>query len=543
MRRNAGKRIGAISAAAGLALVLGLGAAARPAEASQTLVYCSEGNPDNLAPSLARTNTSFDVLLHVYDTLVRYDKNTKSIVPALAESWTVSPDGKVYDFKLRQGVRFHELPGYAPTRTLTAADVLFSFNRQWKDDHPYHKVGNGAYNYFKDLSMAALLESVEAPDELTVRFTLKQPQAPFLSNLSMVFTAVTSAEYAEHMLKQGTPDRFDSEPLGTGAFQLLSYRKDALARFKAFDGHWAGKPKLDNLIFDITPNAAVRLNKVQAGECHVMPYPILADLPKIDADKSLTLLSQEGYNVAFLTFNVLRKPLDDVRVRRALSMAIDKETLLKGIYGDNARVAKNPLPPTSWGYNDAVVDIPFDPKGALQLLAEAGFPNGFDLELWHMPVARPYMPNGKQAAEMMRNDLAQIGVKARLVTDDWSVYMKRLMNGDHEAGMIGWTGDNSDPDNFLYTLLSCEGARIGGGNMGKWCDKQFDSLIIEAKQTTDVAKRKELYHQAQQIFKEQAPWLPIAHSLVFMVLRDEVQGYEMNPFGLHLFHNVGLAEK
>lgn len=533
-------RLGGALLIAAAATLTGAGAP-QPAQAASTLVFCSEGNPDNLAPALARTNTSFDAILHVYDTLVRFDPASKSIVPALAESWTISPDGTVYTFKLRPGVRFHDTPGYTPTRALTSADVLFSFFRQWRKDHPYHSVGTGAYNYFNDLSMGTILASIEAVDDLTVRFTLNRPQAPFLANLSMVFAAITSAEYADTMAKRGTPELFDLEPVGTGAFQLLSYRKDSLLQYKAFEGHWAGRPPLDHLVFAITPNATVRLNRLQAGECHVMPYPNLADLPKIRTDPSLTLLRQEGYNVAFLTFNVERKPLDDVRVRRAISMAIDKETLVDAIYGDTGRTAKNPLPPTSWGYNDAITDIPYDPKGATQLLAEAGYANGFEMELWHMPVARPYMPAGKRAAEMMANDLAQVGIKATLVTDDWSVYMKRLMNGDHQSGMIGWTGDNSDPDNFLYTLLSCEGARKGGGNMGKWCDRAFDGIIVEAKQTTDVAKRTALYHKAQEIFKDQAPWLPLAHSMVFMVLREEVKGYRMNPFGLHLFHHVDLA--
>lgn len=524
------------------ATALAFGLAAAPAHAAKTLVFCSEGNPDNLSPPLARTNTSFDVLNPVFDNLVRFDIATRSIVPSLAESWTISDDGLVYTFKLRPGVVFHTTDHFSPSRALTAQDVLFSFDRQWRADHPFHKVGGKTYDYFNDLSMPTLLKSIEAVDDLTVRFTLTRPQAPFLADLSMAFTAITSAEYGEQMLKAGTPEQFDQLPVGTGPFQMVAYRKDTSVRFRAFEGYWGGRAPLDNLVFAITPNAAVRLNKLQAGECHVMPFPNLTDLAKIEADKGLMLMEQEGYNVAFLTLNVQKKPFDDVRVRRAVSMAIDKKTLVEAIYGNAGRVAKNPLPPTSWGYNDTIVDIPYDPVGAAKLLAEAGYTEGFETELWHMPVARPYMPNGKRAAEMMRNDLAKVGIRANLVTDDWSVYMKRLMNGDHQAGMIGWTGDNGDPNNFLYTLLSCEAARQGGGNMAKWCNQEFDDLIIRAKQITDVAKRTQLYYQAQEVFKREAPWLPIAHSVVFMVLRKEVQGYQMSPFGLHLFRTVDLVE-
>jgi dipeptide transport system substrate-binding protein len=527
--------------AGGLVMLLSGGYAA-PAQAAKTLVFCSEGNPDSLSPAVARTNTSFDAVLPVFDTLVRFEPSTRKIVPSLAESWEISADGLVYTFKLRPNVQFHSTGKYTPTRTLNADDVLFSFLRQWKPDHPFHSVGGATYDYFEDLSMPDLLKSIEAVDDMTVRFTLNKPQAPFLADLSMAFAAITSAEYADVMAKAGTAEAYDQAPVGTGAFELVSYRKDALLRYKAFDAYWDGRPKLDNLIFAITPNAAVRLNKLQSGECHVMPFPNLADLPKVEADKSLVLLQQEGFNVSFLTFNVQKKPYDDVRVRRAMSMAIDKKTMVDAIYGNAGRVAKNPLPPTIWGYNDAIVDIPYDPDAAVRLLAEAGYPDGFETELWYMPVARPYMPNAKRAAEMMRNDLAKIGVRATLVTDDWSVYMKRLMNGDHQSGMIGWTGDNGDPDNFLYTLLSCEGARVGGGNMAKWCDHEFDDLIVRAKQVTDVEERTALYYKAQEVFKREAPWLPLAHSVVFMVTRKEVQGYQMNPFGLHLFRNVDLEQ-
>ncbi len=373
---------------------------------AKTLVFCSEGNPDSLSPPLARTNTSFDAINPVFDTLVRYDIATQSLVPSLAESWTISEDGLVYTFTLREGVQFQSTRNFTPTRPLTAEDVVFSFNRQWQPDHPYYPVSGGVYNYFNDLSMGSLLHAIEAVDARTVRFTLNQPKAPFLADLSMVFATITSAEYAAFMMQKGTPEAFDTEPLGTGPYQLVSYRKDALLRFKPFAAHWGGPPPLEHLIVSITPNAAVRLNKLQPGECHVMPFPNLADLDKIKADPALEIMEKEGYNVSFLTFNVQKKPFDDVRVRRAVSMAIDKATLVDALYGETGRIAKNPLPPTSWGYNDSVVDLPFDPAEATRLLAEAGYPDGFEIELWHMPVARPYMANAKRGAEMMRNDLS-----------------------------------------------------------------------------------------------------------------------------------------
>ncbi len=513
-----------------------------PVLATKTLVYCSEGGPDDLSPALARTNTSFDAQNPVFDNLVQYDSVTQQILPQLAESWTISDDELVYTFKLRAGVAFHTTDQFTPTRPLTAEDVLFSFYRQWRADHPYHNVGGKTYDDFNELSMPEVLKSIEAVDDLTVRFTLTRRQAPFVANLSVPFASITSAEYGAQMVRAGTPELFDQLPVGTGPFKMVSFRKGVMLRYQAFENHWGGRPPLDNLVFSITPNAAVRLNKVQAGECHVMPFPNVSDLTKIAADPSLKLIEQDAYNVAFIALNAQKAPFNDVRVRRAFNMAIDKNTLVEAVFGKTGRVAKNPLPPTSWGYNDAIVDYAYDPAGAAKLLAEAGYPQGFTIELTYMPVARPYMPNGKRAAEMMRHDLAKIGVHVNLATDEWSAYPKRLMYGRHEAGMIGWIGANSDPSNFLDLQLSCAGVREGGGNMAKWCNEEFDDLLSRATQTTDIAERTALYHQAQQVFKREAPWLPLAHSRVFVVQRQEVRGYQMSPFGLNLFRTADLAE-
>ncbi|MGQ9366046.1 ABC transporter substrate-binding protein [Azospirillum sp. A39] len=526
---------------AGLGVIAAL-AFAGPASAAKTLVYCSEGSPENFNPQLNTTGTSFDVALPVYNNLVQFERGGTKVIPGVAESWTVSDDGLVYTFNLRKGVKFHSSKDFTPTRDFNADDVLFSFNRMWQKDHPYHNVSGGAYDYFNDMAMPELLKSIEKVDDHTVRFTLNKVEAPFIANLAMPFAAIFSAEYGDALLKKGTPERIDQQPIGTGPFQFVAYQKDAVIRYKAFDAYWDGKQPLDNLVFAITPDAAVRYAKLKAGECHVVPYPNPADIPAMQKDSAIVVMEQEGLNIGYLAFNTTKAPFDDVRVRRALNMAIDKKAIIDAVFQGAGKPAKNPIPPTMWSYNDAIQDYPYDPEGAKKLLAEAGHPDGFETDLWAMPVQRPYNPNAKRMAEMMQADLAKIGIKAKIVTMEWGEYRKRLQNGDHQTALFGWTGDNGDPDNFLHVLLGCEAARAGGSNVAKWCNDEFNDLVLQAKRTTDIGARTKLYEQAQVIFKEEAPWLPVAHSVVHMALSPKVVDYKMDPFGVHRFHGVDIKE-
>jgi len=522
--------------------VLTLAGLPQPAQAAKTLIYCSEASPENFNPALNTTGTSFDVARPVYNRLVEFEIGTTKVVPGLAESWTVSDDGTVYTFKLRKGVKFHSSKTFKPTRNFTADDVLFSFERQWKDDHPYHKVSGGSYDYFGDMDIPKLLKAIEKVDDYTVRFVLNAPESPFLADLAMDFATIFSAEYAAALLKAGTPEKLDQEPIGTGPYEFVSYQKDAVIRYKAFKDYWGGREKLDNLVFSITPDPAVRLAKLKAGECHIIPYPNLADLAAIRADKSLQLQEQEGLNIGYLGINVTKKPFDDQRVRLALNYAIDKKAIISAIYQGAGTPAINPIPPTMWSYNKSIQDYPYDPEKAKALLAEAGLPNGFETDLWAMPVQRPYNPNAKRMAEMIQSDLAKVGVKANVVSYEWGEYRKRIQAGDHQLALFGWTGDNGDPDNFFYVLLGCEAARPGGGNISKWCHKPFDDLVVKAKRTTDLKERTKLYEEAQVVVHDQVPQFPVAHSVVFMALRAEVVGYKQDPLGLHLFNGVNLKK-
>jgi dipeptide transport system substrate-binding protein len=511
---------------------------------AKTLVFCSEGSPENFYPGVNTTGTSFDANEPVYNRLVEFEYGGTKVVPGLAEKWDISADGLTYTFHLRKGVKWHASnKAFKPTRDFNADDVLFMFERQWKEDNAFFKVTSPNHSYFSDMGMPKLLKSVEKVNDLTIKITLDKPEAPFLANLAMPYAAVQSKEYADAMLKAGTPEKIDQDPVGTGPFYLVQYQKDAVIRYKAFPQYWGGKAKIDDLVYSITPDASVRWAKLQKNECHVMPYPNPADLDAIRKDANVTIVEQAGLNVGYLAYNTTKKPFDDVRVRKAINMAINKKAIVDGVYLSTGVAAKNPIPPTMAAYNNAIKDDEYNPEAAKKLLAQAGFPNGFTTDLWAMPVQRPYNPNAKRIAELMQADLVKVGVTAEIKSFEWGEYRKRLQAGEHQMGMLGWTGDNGDPDNFMYTLLGCASAQsASGSNIAKFCYQPYEDLVLKAKTVTNPAERIKLYQQAQVIFKEQAPWFTIAHAVQLKPIRKSVIGYKNSPFGRHNFYAVDIKE-
>jgi dipeptide transport system substrate-binding protein len=514
---------------------------ATTAMAAKTLVYCSEGSPEGFNPQFFTTGTTADASsVPLYNRLVQFEIGTTTIIPGLADSWEVSPDALTYTFKLRKGVKFHSNDKFKPTRDFNADDVLFSYYRQADPNHPFAKVTPGqTYAYFEDMDMKNIVEKLEKVDDYTVRFKLKAPEAPFIANLAMDFASILSAEYADKMKAAGTPEVIDREPIGTGPFQFVSYQKDAVIRYKAHEGYWGGRAKIDNLIYAITTDASVRYAKLKAGECHVMAFPKPADIALMQKDPNIKLLSQQGLNVGYIAFNVEKKPFDNKLVRQALNMAVNKKSILDAVFQGNGQAAKNPIPPTMWSYNDKVKDYNYDPAAAKALLAKAGFPNGFEMEMWYLPVTRPYNPDGKRMAELIQADFDKIGVKVKLTTYEWGEYRKRSKTGEQQSMMFGWSGDNGDPDNFFVPLLGCAAVK-GGGNVARWCSKDFDELTRKAKSVAKQSERAKFYEKAQEVVKEEAPWITLAHSLRFTPVRKEVEGFKMDATSHHYFDKVNI---
>ena len=508
--------------------------------AKKTFIYCSEGSPSTFNPQLASDGTSFNASSRtVYNRLVEFERGKTRIVPGLAQSWSYDPAKMTWTFNLRQGVQWHSNTFYKPTRTFNADDVLFSFNRQRIKDHPWHKVSGGRYIYFEAMKMSEIISDIIKVNDHQVKFVLTRNYTPFLPDMAMDFASILSKEYADRMLAAKTPEKLDRHPIGTGPFVFGKYIKDSQVRFTAHRDHFGGKSPLDQLIFSITVDNNVRFQKLKTRECHLIAYPAVQDLPAIRKNGKLRLMEKEGMNVAYLAFNVEKKPFDNVLVRKAVHHALNRAHYIKTVYKGTAVVAKNPMPPSVLGYNEQIKDYPYDPKLARKLLKQAGYAKGFNAELWTLPVQRPYIPDGKKLGVLMQADLAAVGIKVKLVTYDWPTYLSKADNGEHQLLQLGWSGDNGDPDNFLRVLLSC-GAVASGANTARWCNKKFSALVKKAAETTDSAKRVEYYRAAQQVFKDEVPWVTLAHAKVFRGMSQQVKNYRIDPLGSDRFDGVDL---
>jgi dipeptide transport system substrate-binding protein len=517
--------------------VLLTGTAAR---AEKTFVYCSEASPSTFNPQLGTDGPTFNASAEMsYNRLVDFKPGTTELIPSLASSWKISTDAKTYTFTLRKGVKFHSRGEFKPTRDFSSADVVFTVKRMLDPKHPYHRINGGSYEFFESMGLGTLIKNVEAVDPLTVRFTLARPESPFLADLGMSFTSILSVEYGEWLLKNRQPEKLDLEPIGTGPFVWKSYAKDNLIRYEAFPSYFEGRPKIDKMVFSITPDASVRYQRLKAGECHLIAEPAPQDVQSMKGIASTRMVSGPGMNVGYLGMNTKKAPLDKREVRLAIYHALNRTAYINAIYLGQAQVAKNPIPPTLWGYDKSTVDYEYSPSKAKEFLKQAGLANGFEIQLWTLPVSRPYNPNGKKMGEMMQADLGKVGIRVKLVSYDWPTYLSKTKAGEHELLQMGWTGDNGDPDNFLYTLLSC-GAISGGSNLARWCNEEFDKLVEQARLEPRQSARAVLYRQAQQLFHKEAPWVPIAHSTVFRAHSPNLLGYVLNPLGTESFYQLDL---
>ena len=509
---------------------------------AKTLVFCPSGGPEGFDPAPFTLGTTFDASSQaLYDRLVTFKPGTTEIAPGLAESWEVSSDGLDYTFHLRPGVTFQGTADFTPTRDFNADDVLFTFERQLKTDNPFHAYVEGAsWEYFNAMSMPDLVKSIEKVDDMTVKFVLNRPEAPFIANMAMDFASVVSKEYADKLTESGSISDLNQKPVGTGPFQFVAYQPDAVIRYKANPDYWAGKQPIDDLVFAISTDASVRQQKLTAGECHITPYPNPADIESLKSNEALNVMEQEGLNVGYLAYNTQQAPFDKAEVRKALNMAINKDAILDAVFQGAGQAAKNPIPPTMWSYNDAVEDDKYDPEAAKKMLEDAGVKD-LSMKVWAMPVQRPYNPNARRMAELIQEDFSKIGVTVEVVSYEWGEYLERSKATDRDgAVLLGWTGDNGDPDNFLAVLLGCDA--VGGSNRAQWCNEEFNDLVQKAKTLSSQDERAKLYEEAQVVFKREAPWATIAHSVVFMPMRKEVTGYKMDPLGGHAFEGVDIAE-
>jgi peptide/nickel transport system substrate-binding protein/dipeptide transport system substrate-binding protein len=298
--------------------------------------------------------------------------------------------------------------------------------------------------------------------------------------------------------------------------------------------YWGRPQRTSQLIFVITRDPNVRVQKLLARECQVIAAARDQDVPALQRRADIRLEQAQALNISYLSYNMQRAPTQLRAVREALDIAIDRDAIFRVMFprGDAVQ-AVSAFPPAVPGH-DKTLRNEHDPARAKALLAEAGYAQGFEIDLWALPLARPTNPNGQLLAQMLQADWARIGVRARIKTYEWGEYLKRAKKGEHDVYMSGWTGDTADPDDFLSPNLTCA-ANAGGV---KFCHAGFDRLVEQARGSTDPAQRAELYRQAQAIFRLERPWSPIAHSTIYIPMLREVQGFVMSPSGKVDFEDV-----
>lgn len=503
----------------------------KSASSEKALIFGRPGDSVGLDLARQEDGESINIGINILEGLAQFKLGTTEVEPCLAERWEIAKDGLTYTFFLRKNVKFSD------GTPLNADAVLTAFERQWKKDHPLYASG-APYKYWDAMSMGDIVGSISKVDEFTVKIGLKHPNAPFLANIAMPFMAIPSPTALTK-----NPSGFDQKPVGTGPYKLDSWKKDDSMTLVANETYWGAKPEIKKVIVRVIPDNGVRSLELKRGSIHIMDFPNPSDIAELQKDSNVELLKQEGMNFSYMAFNMKKKPFDKWEVREALTMAVNRPRLLEEIFMGFGALAKNPMPPFILGYNNDVKDPEYNPEKAKELLAKAGVKD-LKLQLWAMPVARPYNPNARKMAEFIQADYKKIGVDAEIVSYDWGTYLDKIGKGEHDLVLIGWTGDNGDPDNFLYNLYSKDAALISPSqNYAFYMSDAATNLFRQGQRETNLTKRADIYKKALGLFAKDRPVMPIAHSLTIVPTRKEIEGYKISPMGDRRFATVKWRAK
>ena len=506
------------------------------AQAAGTLTVCTDAAPEGFDIVQYETISTEDAAgATLYDKLFAFKPGTTDVGPGLAERGEISADGLEYTLHLRRGVKFHTTPWFKPTRDFNADDVLWSINRINDKSHPAHGAAKSGYVYWAGMNMSELIRSVDKLDDMTLRIVLTRPEAPLIADLGISnIGSVYSAEYGAQLQKAGKLDELNTQPIGTGPFVFKSYQKDAVIRYAANSAYWGGAPKIDNLIFAITPDPSVAVQRVKAGECAVaIVSPAL--VRNLEGDAKLRVVRTQALLTSYLAPNSKHRFVSDKRFREALWLAIDKKSYVQAVYSGNASVATSFLPPGIWSH-DTTLRERHDPERARQLVKASGY-DGSELSLF--AVNRSDILRG---AEVLQADWAKVGIKVKVQLLELGELMKRSGRGDHDITLQSWASDNGDPDNFFTPNLSCA-ALEGGGNKSQWCNKDFDALLDQARKTTDIKKRTDLYVRAQRLLYDEVGLIPMVYRPLMTAVHQRVHGVVATPFGGRDFRAVSIDPK
>ena len=509
-------------------VLLSMGVQADSHSKGGTLIFGRGGDSVGLDPALEVDGESFKVCDNIYDTLLQYKRDSTELEPALATGWESSEDGLTWTFHLRKGVTFHDGTPF------NAEAVLFSLNRQHEEAHPFHK-GSGVYNYWIDTGLAQIVDKITAVDEFTVQIHLKSAYAPFIYTIAITPFSIVSPTAVQ---KWGAD--FTNHPVGTGPFKFVRWDRNDKIVLEANEAYWGGRPLLDRVIFRSIPDNSVRLIALQDGSLHTMEFPNPDDLQRIRDDARLELITQPGMSIGYLAMNMDKEPFGNLKVRQAINHAINKAVIIEHLYQGMGIPAKNPIPPTLWSYDDSIEDYAYNPELAKKLLAEAGYPDGFETTLWALPVPRPYIPDGRALAEVIQSELRNVGIRADIETYEWSTYLEKTKNGEHDMAMLGWSADLGDPDNFFYYLLSKSAAKKPAGNIAFYRSDAMQDVLERARAITEREKRVALYKEAQAIFHTDVPWVPLAHAQQILVINKKVKNLTLHPLNWKYLRHISL---
>lgn len=511
------------------------GDAAAPA-ATGALVYGAGGQPVNLTPGNITDGNSIIVQKQIYNYLTGTAPGTTDPVPELATEWNASEDGLTWTFNLREGVTFHDGTDF------DAEAVVFNVNRWWDPEFEYGFRDQGnLYEIWTDLfggfkgTEESTLAAVSAVDPTTVEFQLKEPFAAFPAAIGSGYFGIASpTALQEGGASYGTPS---GQAVGTGPFVFEQWRSGDSVTLSKYEDYWEeGLPEADQLVMSFVEDPAARLAQLRAGTLDFTVDLTPDQLPEIESDPNLEAIFRPSLNVGYLALNPSYEPLSNVEVRQAIAQAINKPEIVQAFWGDLGETDGHFTPPSLKEFQgEEVSDYEYEPTAAKEAIAAAGYPDGFDLDLWYMPVSRPYFPNPKPIAEAFASELSQIGINVNLQTKDWGAYLDdRNTAPGFQSFMLGWTGDYGDPDNFLY-------AHFGPGatqDLGDYQNPELFALLNQARTASEPSEREDLYKQADELIFEEALRIPIVHSQPLLAKRASVTGWTPSPLGSEAFTTV-----
>ncbi len=494
-------------------ILLALFQRGQTATPDSVLVVGIHAEPRSLDPHTTTALNDFRILVNVYEGLVRFAPGSLDIAPALAERWTVSPDGLTYTFELREDVRFHDGSQF------DAEAVRFSFERMLNDTHPFHDTGPFPLAFFFDA-----IDTIDTPDDRTVILRLDEPFAPLLSNLAYPTGFIVSPQAVREHGRD-----FGRRPSGTGPFRFAGWEPDRHVTLVANDDFRDGRPPMDSVVYRPITDEMTRFAEMRAGGFDVVVEMAPDNVAWFRGRAGFSVLEEVGPHLWFLILNTRKPPFDDVRVRQAANLAIRRDSLASHVLQGTAVPAAGAVAEAfGWARTDDLHPYPYDPEQARALLAQAGH-DGVTVRL-DVPQGGSGMLAPVQMAEAMQADFARAGFDVRIRTWEWNSYLDRVNSGlgdDVDMAAMAWM--TNDPDTLPSLALHSAALPPQGFNSGYFEDPTVDDLIERARTATDTDVRGDLYAQLSHRVQQLAPWVVTVSWKQNIVLADSVQGVALEP--------------